>query len=128
MLPILKIIDTANSVTKVTTAKDEKKFKEAVEAKLAITAALDMRIAVAVKADRESRQQAAKQSPTADTSGQLFPCYCWTHGPSMSHNSKQCARKDVGNKNDATEKRKLDSRVEPRVSFKKKKPNKDMSS
>ena len=69
LLPILKITNTATSVTKVTTTEDEQKFEEAVETKLAIDAALDMRIADAVKADRRSRQQAPKPSPTTDTSG-----------------------------------------------------------
>ena len=102
--PILKVNDTAISVTKVTVTEDEKKFEEAVETKLALAAALNVRIAAAVKANRRSRQQAPKPSPVADTRGHLFPCYYWTHGPSMSHNSKDCARKDVGHKDDATEK------------------------
>ena len=46
----------------------------------------------------------------------------------MSNNCNECARKDVGNKVDATEKRKLDGRVEPWTSFKETKPNKDIGS
>ena len=88
------------------------------ETKLAIAAALDMIVVAAVKAGRRSRQQAPKPSPIADTSGQLFPCYCWTQRPSMLHNSKECVRKDVGPKDDATKKQKLNGRVEPWTSFK----------
>ena len=93
-------------------------FEEAAEAKLAIAAAMDMVIAAGVKADRRFLQQALKSSPAADTSGLQFHCYYWTHKSSISHNRKDCTRKDVGHKDDETEKRKLDGHVELGTSLK----------
>jgi hypothetical protein len=114
-------LNTAAAVINMSAVEFEKRLNEEVEERLARRDGdIEMRVAAAIKADRKiQKRHSSPQSAT--TNVDEFPFYCWTHGPSMTHNGDKCRDKADDHKDEATSKKKMGGRVEPWSSYKGKK-------